>query len=331
MTQKIINNLYLSDNDITSSYYDQLSHKDKNQILNNQYIKKGIMLKGLDFIIKSIISIILSIKALVYIIIICVFVSFICFNTIDKIINIKLKSMKDNSDSQSYFSQAVIQAAQDGSAVLNVAWKFMVVIIALIIITKILRKLIHKLSNGQLYNHKIFNIIYTRLYKIVIQPLLSIKLKLTGRKLLKDLTDQKEKDLVNQLNTKYYDLENNKVVLQHQIMCDAHYKNDQKQYSFNILPEFQHFTNEKSLNQNISNEEKEIKDLLDLYIQTSMIDQKGVIEKLKRELKISKIKSKQDLIDYYDRKNEEIGLKLKDIYENAEDTELIKAKHYLLK
>ena len=49
MTQKIINDLYLSDNDITSSYYDQLSHKDKNQILNNQYIKKRNHVKRLRF------------------------------------------------------------------------------------------------------------------------------------------------------------------------------------------------------------------------------------------------------------------------------------------
>lgn len=328
MNEIIIKDLYLSDDETTGSYYNQLSYKDKNQILNNQYIKKGFMLKGLDCIIKSIITIFLSFKELGYIIL-TIFMSFIGIKGFDGIINV-------GSNSNKHFSRenkkdGLLQIVNKESEFLIAASKLIILMITVMVVILILIQLLERLKKGQLYNNKTFNSIYTHLYEIIMQPLVSLKLKLKGKNLLKNVTDRKETSLVNQLNTKYYDLENNKVVLQHQIMCDAHYKNAQKQYSFNILPEFQHFTHEKSLEYNLSNEEKEIKDLLDLYIQTSMINQKDVIEKLKRELKISKIKNKQDIIDYYDRKNEEIGSKLKEIYENADDTELIKAKYDLLK
>lgn len=327
MNEIIIKDLYLSDDETTGSYYDQLSYKDKNQILNNQYIKKGIMLKGLDFIIKSIITIFLSFKELGYIIL-TILISFMGINGFDAIIS---KGYNSNTQHPRKNKNDLLQIVNKESEFLITVSKLIILMITVMVVILMLTRLFERLYKGHVYNHKTFNTIYTHLYEIIIQPLVSLKLKLKGQKLLKNVTDRKEISVVNQLNTKYYDLENNKVVLQHQIMCDAHYKDAQKQYSFNILPEFQHFTHEKSLDYNLSNEEKEIKDLLDLYIQTSIINQRDVIEKLKRELKISKIKNKQDIIDYYDRKNEELGSKLKEIYENADDTEFIKAKYDLLK
>ena len=285
------------------------------------------MLKGLDFIIKSIITIFLSFKELGYIIL-TILISFMGINGFDAIIS---KGYNSNTQHPRKNKNDLLQIVNKESEFLITVSKLIILMITVMVVILMLTRLFERLYKGHVYNHKTFNTIYTHLYEIIIQPLVSLKLKLKGQKLLKNVTDRKEISVVNQLNTKYYDLENNKVVLQHQIMCDAHYKDAQKQYSFNILPEFQHFTHEKSLDYNLSNEEKEIKDLLDLYIQTSIINQRDVIEKLKRELKISKIKNKQDIIDYYDRKNEELGSKLKEIYENADDTEFIKAKYDLLK
>ena len=114
-------------------------------------------------------------------------------------------------------------------------------------------------------------------------------------------------------------------------MCDAQYNSEHKQYTFNILPEFDNYISERLINFALTKDQKELIELLELYIKNYELKKENVIHKLKNELKITKLNDKQALLDYYNNKNEQISSQLKEIYENADDVEFIKAKHDLLK
>lgn len=326
MTQKTINNLYLSDNDITTSYYDQLSHKDKKDFLHNENFDKGTLIDTLDLIIAIIAGIISSFKELIYLLLtIIVTISGI------KFVDITTKRLADSKENDASSYSGLQSALIDSTDFFAKFMTIIMIIISFIVCIILCMQLLNKLVNGKLYNEKIFNMIYSFLYKIFIKPLEVIKLKIQGNSILKNITSNEEEALLNQLNTRYYDLDNKKVVLLHQIMCDAQYNSEHKQYTFNILPEFDNYISERLINFALTKDQKELIELLELYIKNYELKKENVIHKLKNELKITKLNDKQALLDYYNNKNEQISSQLKEIYENADDVEFIKAKYDLLK
>ena len=326
MTQKTINNLYLSDNDITTSYYDQLSHKDKKDFLHKENFDKGALIDTLDLIITIIAGIISSFKELIYILLtIIVTISGI------KFVDITTKRLADRKENDASSYGGLQSALIDSTDFFAKFMTIIMIIISFIVCIILCMQLLNKLVNGKLYNEKIFNMIYSFLYKIFIKPLEVIKLKIQGNSILKNITSNEEEVLLNQLNTRYYDLDNKKVVLLYQIMCDAQYDSEYKQYTFNILPEYDNYISESLINFSLTEDQKELIELLELYIKSFELKKEEVIHKLKNELKITKLNDKKQLLDYYNDKNEKISSQLKEIYENADDVEFIKARHDLLK
>lgn len=330
MTQKIINNLYLSDNDITTSYYNQLSHKDKRAILNNQNHDKGFILNSLDFMIKAIIQIIFSIVDL-FTILIIIGVSSGSIYLINKLFEGMVTNIVDETSGDAF--RSTFNLINDLMIDLYES-NFIFIIIRLIegiAILMVILKIFNVEDNQIKYKQKPFNFIYQFLYNILIKPFETIKLISQSKTILKNITNNEESMLLNQLNTRYYDLDNKKVILLHQIMCDAEYDNDYKQYAFNTLPEFDHYISERLINFSLTEDQKELIELLELYIQNSELKKENIIRKLKNELKITKLNNKKQLLDYYNSKNEQISSQLKEIYENADDVEFIKARYDLLK
>ena len=326
MTQKTINNLYLSNNDITTSYYDQLSHKDKKDFLHKENVDKGALIDTLDLIIAIIAGIISSFKELIYLLLtIIVTISGI------KFVDITTKRLADRKENDASSYSGLQSALIDSTDFFAKFMTIIMIIISFIICIILCMQLLNKLVNEKLYNEKIFNMIYSFLYKIFIKPLEVIKLKIQGNSILKNITSNEEEALLNQLNTRYYDLDNKKVVLLYQIMCDAQYDSEYKQYTFNILPEYDHYISESLINFSLTEDQKELIELLELYIKSFELKKEDVIHKLKNELKITKLNDKKQLLDYYNDKNEKISSQLKEIYENADDVEFIKARYDLLK
>ena len=326
MTQKTINNLYLSDNDITKSYYDQLSHKDKKDFLHNENFDKGTIICTIDLIIIIVAAILSSLKELVYIIL-TVIITITSIRFVKHITKSSIDHKQNNISSYDGLSSSLSESLKFFSNAMII----IMILIASMMVLILIWQLLNKIVKGNLYNEKLYNKIYSFLYKILIKPFEVIKLKIQGKSILKNITSNEESALLNQLNTRYYDLDNKKVVLLHQIMCDAQYNSEHKQYTFNILPEFDNYISESLINFSLTEDQKELIELLELYIKSFELKKEDVIYKLKNELKITKLNDKQALLDYYNNKNEQISSQLKEIYENADDVEFIKAKHDLLK